>query len=39
VRGIDPAALQSFRKGNLLYRMGSAYGSKGEILNLATAAV
>merc|ERR1719201_651862 len=38
VRGIDPAALQSFREGNLLYRMGSAYGSKGEISNLASSA-
>jgi hypothetical protein len=37
VRGIDPAALQSFREGNLLYRMGSAYGSKGELSNLASA--
>ena len=34
VRGIDPQALQSFREGNLLYRMGSALGSKGEICNL-----
>jgi medium-chain acyl-[acyl-carrier-protein] hydrolase len=37
VRGIDPAALQSFREGNLLYRMGSAHGSKGELMNLANA--
>ena len=34
VRGIEPQALQSFREGNLLYRMGSALGSKGEICNL-----
>jgi len=36
VRGIDEAALQSFREGNLLYRMGSASGSKGEISDLPT---
>jgi surfactin synthase thioesterase subunit len=37
VRGIDAEALQSFRKGNLLYRMGSAQGSRGELSNLAVA--
>ena len=35
VRGVDEAALQSFREGNLLYRMGSALGSKGEISQLS----
>ena len=39
MRGIDPEALQSFREGNLLYRMGSALGSKGEICNLPKAAI
>ena len=39
VRGIDPEALQSFREGNLLYRMGSALGSKGEICNLPKAPI
>ena len=34
VRGIDEHALQSFREGNLLYRMGSHKGSKGELCNL-----
>jgi hypothetical protein len=38
VRGIDAAALKSFREGNLLYRMGSAHGSRGELSHLASAA-
>merc|ERR1719163_1894404 len=37
VRGIDAAALQTFREGNLLYRMGSAHGSRGELSHLADA--
>ena len=37
VRGIDEAALQAHREGNLLYRMGSAFGSKGELRNLPEA--
>ena len=36
VRGVDVEALQSFREGNLLYRMGSASGSKGELSSLAS---
>jgi len=34
VRGVDVEALQSFREGNMLYRMGSAAGSKGELSSL-----
>jgi len=34
VRGVDPKALQSFREGNLLYRMGAAFGSKGQLSDL-----
>ena len=34
VRGIDPAALQMYREGNMLYRLGSPVGSKGEITNI-----
>lgn len=34
VRGVDPGALQAYREGNLMYRMGSPYGSKGELENL-----
>merc|ERR1739848_36116 len=36
VRGVGVEALQSFREGNLLYRMGSASGSKGELSSLAS---
>ena len=36
VRGVDTEALQSFREGNLLYRMGSHNGSKGELSSLTT---
>ena len=36
VRGVDTEALQSFREGNLLYRMGSHNGSKGELSSLTS---
>ena len=34
VRDVDAAKLQQFREGNLLYRMGSSIGSKGELSSL-----
>jgi hypothetical protein len=34
VSGVDPAALQAYREGNLRYRLGSAAGSKGELSQL-----
>ena len=36
VRGVDSVALQNFREGNMLYRMGFHKGSKGELAALAS---
>ena len=36
IRGVDAAELKRFREGNLLYRMGSHNGSKGELSSLTT---